>query len=213
MNVNITVKSVVQVSWETWNDVCAIPGLVSRANPGVKETFGNNTDGQLFPFMSIGIPENLSAVNSKQRAYHGDFILTLSNGKLLVLACPETMVKTEDVIADGHSVTYGNTLYLSLDGDDLDSKYSIIDGYVSLKDAPETFKFKPEDFPLFVPWKHESGNYYVILGYTNVPKVDEKSRPGYPVVLRYANYHTGQEFSGVAWDWHRRMTRVATELG
>lgn len=176
-----------RLEWQTWGEVCDLhPKLVSRDNPGrnvnhYHDTCGNVEDG---PFIELTIPKELSAlqVNGEpveQVAYHGDFIVRLSADSILVVPGASDC---------------GVGIYHRRDG----AEVNIVE---------HDFPWRREDFPLYSTWTHRNGIQYIILGYMNEPEPGQKTRPGYPVTIRYANLQTGKEHCGPAWDWHRRMTK------
>lgn len=177
--ISIAAKSVVRLCHANWNEVCLIPGLVSRENSANNVDACNDTCGEAGPYLQLVIPFAMSATTLCQIANHGDYIVTLPNNKLLVVTSP--LGAEVDVKEDRDS----NVIELTTN-----------------------FEFHARDFPKFSTWMHRNGNEYIITGYRNVPPVGEKSRPGHPVMIDYANKNSGYEYSRPAHDWYRSMTRI-----
>ena len=178
-------KQIIQLNWKNWNDVCAIPRLVSRENPGKDVSYCHDNCGEIAPYISLVIPTNISAVatgfaDNSQHAFHGDYILVLNNNKILVVANP---IDSDAICA-----------------------FDWKDEPVTTLDA--AFVYNREDFPLCSTWVHTNGNQYSIVGYNNEPDDKHVVRAKYPAMIEYRNTHTGKKYSGPAHDWRRRMTRI-----
>jgi hypothetical protein len=193
MELRIKAKKIVQLSWTTWNDVCALaPGLVSRENPGKQTSYyhdlAGNTAGP--PYVSLTVPTELSAVTTGEvddrygvsvAAIQGDWLVLLENDKILVIPGVPGMI-----VAFEHPG--GNA-----------------DETMTMGVEAEPFVFNEADFPKFSIWRHRNGNEYIIIGCSNT---NTPSRPGYPPRVEYCNVHTYEPYSREASDWHRSMTRI-----
>jgi hypothetical protein len=139
MELRIKAKKIVRVSWDTWNDVCAISGLIDRNNEAHHINNYNDTCGEEAPYIHLYVRPHLGA-NNGQHAYHGDYIVLLENDSVIVVPhVPGLELVAEHV------------------GGNADESVTIA--------AP--FVFNEADFPLYTHWLHKNGNRYVIVGITN----------------------------------------------
>lgn len=88
MDLNIKIRSVIQLNWKNWSQICEIPGLVSRDNAAQHTNYFHYECGEQAPYICLDIP------GTNTSAYHGDFIVTHANGKVGIISYAEGMELT-----------------------------------------------------------------------------------------------------------------------
>jgi hypothetical protein len=150
---------IVQLCWRNWSEICDLQvGLVSSENGGRNVPYNHHTCGETAgPWVELDIPEAVSAISyndvdgikyQEQTAVHGDYLVGLPNGKVLV-------IPYVDGLAISHSV----------------------DGYTETMELSSSFGFYEEDFPVKSVWKHRNGILYSIRGHSNTQKPGKPDYP------------------------------------
>jgi hypothetical protein len=85
----------VQVSWKTWNEVCAFVGdVISAKNPARSATGFSETCGELAPYIEFTIP----TLEGDMIAKHGDWIIKGVKGELYPCK-PDIFAATYDAVS------------------------------------------------------------------------------------------------------------------
>lgn len=85
----IRAKKVIQLRWTNWSAICEeFPRFIDEDNPGKDTNLFHNTCGEEGPYILLYVPPSRSAFESGQQAYHGDYIVLLENGKIMVVPVP-----------------------------------------------------------------------------------------------------------------------------